>query len=66
MLARHELFATGTTGKVLKDELDRPVKKLQSGSLGGDQQVGAMIAEGKIDVLIFFGIPWKHSRITVM
>ena len=59
VLVLHELVATGTTGKMLEEKLDMPVKKFYSGPLGGDQQIGAMIAEGKIDFIVFFWDPME-------
>jgi methylglyoxal synthase len=67
-IIRHKLFCTGTTGamveqalkkKIEKEEFDFHIVKLKSGPLGGDQQLGAMIAEGKIDVIIFLWDPMQ-------
>lgn len=57
LLAHHEVFATGTTGEMLERELGFEIIKLQSGPLGGDQQVGAMISNDEINFLIFFWDP---------
>ncbi len=60
-LNKHDLFGTGSTGKLISDEAGLPVKRFKSGPLGGDQQIGAAIAEGEIDMMIFFWDPLEQQ-----
>lgn len=59
LLTQHRLFATGTTGRMVEEATGLPVKKLLSGPLGGDQQIGSLIAQGLIDIMIFFWDPME-------
>lgn len=56
-LGEHELYATGTTGKVIAEETGLDVRRFRSGPLGGDMQLGAAIAEDGLDILVFFWDP---------
>jgi methylglyoxal synthase len=57
VLANHELYATGTTGTLVMGETSLKITRMKSGPLGGDQQIGSMIAEGKLDLVIFLRDP---------
>ena len=56
-LAGHDLCGTGTTSRLIREKTGLPVKSFLSGPLGGDQQIGAAVAEGKIDLVVFFSDP---------
>ena len=57
LLSRHELYATGTTGKLITESTGLPITRMQSGPIGGDQQIGAMVASGTMDCIIFLRDP---------
>ena len=57
VLAPHELYATGTTGTLVMGETGLKITRMKSGPLGGDQQIGSMIAEGELDLVLFLRDP---------
>lgn len=57
LFAKHTLYATGTTGKRIMEDTALSVNRLMSGPLGGDQQIGAMVATGQLDLILFFRDP---------
>ena len=57
VLAKHQLFATGTTGTLIMGETGLPINRMKSGPLGGDQQIGSMVADNGLDLLIFLRDP---------
>ena len=57
VLAEHELYATGTTGTLIMGETGLSIRRMKSGPLGGDQQIGAMLADGALDLIIFLRDP---------
>ena len=56
-LAPHELYATGTTGTLVMGETGLKITRMKSGPLGGDQQIGSMIADGQLDLVLFLRDP---------
>ena len=61
VLSQHTLIGTGTTGRLVQERTGLDVERLRSGPLGGDQQIGARISEGKVDVLLFFWDPLESQ-----
>ncbi len=57
VLARHELYATGTTGTMIMGETGLKITRMKSGPLGGDQQIGSMVADGNLDMILFLRDP---------
>lgn len=62
ILEKHQLFATGTTGKLINEATGLEIHRLQSGPLGGDQQIGARIAHNEMDIVFFSEIHLQHNR----